>query len=46
MSRSKFAGGGVMVKEVSEVRGGEVVKGLEGDEKDFELDTLLNGEPV
>ena len=38
--------GGVMVKEVSEVGGGKVVEGLVGDEEDFKLDSLLDGEPV
>ena len=33
ISRSEVAGGGVMVKEVSEVGGGEVVEGLVSDEE-------------
>lgn len=46
MGRSKMAGRGVIVKEVSEAGGGKVAKGLESDEKNFKLDSLLDEEPV
>ena len=35
-----------MMKEVSEVGGGEVVEGLVSDEEDFKLDSLLDEEPM
>ena len=34
------------VQEVSKVGGGQVVEGCVDDEENFELDLLLNGEPV
>ena len=39
-------GGGVMVEQVCEVGGGQVVKWFLGEQEDFELYTVWDGEPV
>ena len=39
-------GGGVLLKEVSEVGGGEVEEGFVGEQKVFEINPVLNREPV
>ncbi len=44
--RTEAMGRGVMVEEVSEVRGGLVVEGFESEEQDFELDAVRDREPV
>lgn len=46
MGRSTIAGSGVVVKMVSEVEGGKVVKGPKSDEENMKLHSLSDVEPV
>ena len=46
MCGSEVAGGSMTVQQVREVGGGEVIESLVDDEEDFELDSVLDGEPV
>ena len=43
---AEAAGRGVAVEHVGEITGGLVVEGFVGEEEDFKMDALRDGEPV
>ena len=46
VSISRAEGAGVVVEEFSQVRRGQIMEGFVGHEKEFEVDSLGDGEPV